>query len=100
MFDLAFLVSMASGTAVVASRIGGLPEIVTPESGVLVSPGDAVELAKTMSALWNNREQTLRVGASAWKRASQHFEVNQQSMRVAALYEELLSNEPKSGRRP
>jgi glycosyltransferase involved in cell wall biosynthesis len=46
----ALLEAMACGRSVVATRIGGPPEFVTPESGVLVDPLDVDALAEAMAA--------------------------------------------------
>jgi glycosyltransferase involved in cell wall biosynthesis len=49
-FGLALLEAMAMGRSVVATRIGGPPEFVTPGAGVLVDPTDEDELARALSA--------------------------------------------------
>ena len=54
-FGLATLEAMASGRSVVATQVGGPPEFVTPESGVLVDPG-----ASTSSSLRSPRPQRCR----------------------------------------
>jgi glycosyltransferase involved in cell wall biosynthesis len=48
-FGLATLEAMASGRSVVATRVGGPPEFVTPESGVLVDPENEEELNSALS---------------------------------------------------
>jgi glycosyltransferase involved in cell wall biosynthesis len=48
-FGLATLEAMASARSVVATRVGGPPEFVTPESGVLVDPEDDQELASALA---------------------------------------------------
>ena len=48
-FGLAVLEAMASGRSVVATRVGGPPEFVTPEAGVLVDPADEEELARALA---------------------------------------------------
>jgi glycosyltransferase involved in cell wall biosynthesis len=48
-FGLATLEAMASGRSVVATRVGGPPEFVTPESGVLVDPENEGDLASALS---------------------------------------------------
>jgi glycosyltransferase involved in cell wall biosynthesis len=48
-FGLATLEAMASGRSVLATRVGGPPEFVTPESGVLVDPLDESDLVSALS---------------------------------------------------
>jgi glycosyltransferase involved in cell wall biosynthesis len=48
-FGLALLEAMAGGRSVVATRIGGPPEFVTSEAGVLVDPTDVADLARGLS---------------------------------------------------
>jgi|WetSurMetagenome_2_1015567.scaffolds.fasta_scaffold62325_3 spore coat protein SA len=55
--------AMASGVAVVASRVGGIPEIATEGGIVLVEPGSAVQLADALQKLL--RDKDLRAGVAA-----------------------------------
>ena len=48
-FGLATLEAMASARSVVATRVGGPPEFVTPEAGVLVDPDDDDALGRALS---------------------------------------------------
>jgi glycosyltransferase involved in cell wall biosynthesis len=49
-FGQSLLEAMACGRTVVATRIGGPPEFVPPEAGILVDPLDEVELARALAA--------------------------------------------------
>jgi glycosyltransferase involved in cell wall biosynthesis len=49
-FGLALLEAMAAGRSVVATRVGGPPEFVTAEAGVLVDPTDETDLARGLAA--------------------------------------------------
>jgi glycosyltransferase involved in cell wall biosynthesis len=49
-FGLALLEGMAAGRSVVATRIGGPPEFVTPEAGALVDPTDEDDLVRGLTA--------------------------------------------------
>jgi glycosyltransferase involved in cell wall biosynthesis len=49
-FGLALLEGMAAGRSVVATRIGGPPEFVTPAAGVLVDPTAEDDLARGLAA--------------------------------------------------
>jgi len=55
--------SHALGTPVVASRIGGIPELIEDdESGLLFTPGDAEELAERMATLFANKDKCREMG--------------------------------------
>jgi glycosyltransferase involved in cell wall biosynthesis len=57
---------MASGTPVVASRIGGLAEVVVDgETGFLVEPGDLAALHDRLALLVSDRRLAARLGANA-----------------------------------
>jgi glycosyltransferase involved in cell wall biosynthesis len=44
------LEAIAAGRPLIATRVGGIPEIIGPQSGRLVAPGEAGELANAMAA--------------------------------------------------
>lgn len=71
---LAVLEAMASGCAVVASRTGALPEIVTDgQTGLLVPPGDATALASALQRLVSDPLLQARLGQGARDAAVQRF---------------------------
>lgn len=69
-FGLFALEAMAAGRPVVATRVGGLPEVVG-EAGILVPPADERALAEAILYLLHNREEAKRRGEEGQKRASQ-----------------------------
>jgi MMP alpha-(1->4)-mannosyltransferase len=71
-FSLPAVEHMASGTPLVASRTGALPEV-TGDAAVLVEPGDPEELAATLRDLLDSPEQRQRLGAQAWQRVQERF---------------------------
>lgn len=69
-----------AGMAVIATRIGGIPEIVDETSGILVEPGHPDQLAKAMMSLMHSPEllKRLRVGARvAAERFDSHVWTNE-----------------------
>jgi glycosyltransferase involved in cell wall biosynthesis len=68
--------AMASGIPVIASRVGGIPEMVDHgDTGFLVDAGDAVQLAATMETLIENPGLVSELGAKAAQRvANNSFE--------------------------
>ncbi len=85
----ALLEAMASGRSVVATRIGGPPEFVPPEAGVLVDPLDLDELARALG----QAAALPRPNAAAREAAAPH-DVRKQAARI----EEILSR-AAAGRR-
>ena len=71
-FSLPAVEHMASGTPLVASRTGALPEV-TGDAAVLVTPGDAEELAAALRRLHDSAGERERLGAAAWERVQQRF---------------------------
>jgi glycosyltransferase involved in cell wall biosynthesis len=71
------LEAMAAGLPVVASRVGGVPELVVPdETGLLVEPGDPDDLAAALLRVVRDRELRRRLGAAGRARAEQRFDVD------------------------
>jgi glycosyltransferase involved in cell wall biosynthesis len=72
-FGLVVLEAMASGKAVVASRIGGLAEVVAPdETGILVPPGDVAALREAMQRLIASPDERQRLARAALVRVAQY----------------------------
>jgi glycosyltransferase involved in cell wall biosynthesis len=76
----ALLEAMAAGRSVVATRIGGPPEFVTPEAGVLVDPldGDALVAALRSAAALPRPNDAAREAAAA-------HDVRRQAERIEAI---------------
>jgi glycosyltransferase involved in cell wall biosynthesis len=71
-FSLPAVEHMASGTPLVASRTGALPEV-TGDAAVLVTPGDAEELAAALRTLLDSPRERERLSALALARVQQRF---------------------------
>jgi starch synthase len=84
------LEAMACETAVVASRVGGIPEVVAEgETGFLVEPANPDELAARVNELVGDPELAARFGQAGRKRAVEHFSWRAIAERTAALYQGL-----------
>ncbi len=80
------LEAMASGLPVVATAVGGNPELVTDGiSGALFPPGDSVALCRALSAYAAERDLRARHGAAGRRIAEERFSV----ATMAAAYEEV-----------
>jgi len=84
------LEAMACETAVVASRIGGIPEVVVDgETGYLVEPANPEELAARINELVDDPELAARFGKAGRERAVEHFSWRAIAERTADLYRSL-----------
>ena len=90
LLGLCLLEAMASGTPVVASRTGGVPEVVRDgETGFLVPPGDVAELRDRIDLLLRNRELARRMGRAARALVLDRFTWRMTAERCLAAYENL-----------
>ncbi|HEY3732978.1 MAG TPA: glycosyltransferase family 4 protein [Streptosporangiaceae bacterium] len=71
-FSLPAVEHMASGTPLVASRTGALPEV-TGDAAVLVEPGNADELAAVLRRLCDQPGERARLGDAALRRVQERF---------------------------
>jgi len=90
-FGLVALEAMASGVPVVASDIGGIPEVVTHgETGFLASVGDTDRMAEHAIALLSDRTLCKRFSRAAVTRAAERFDHRQIVPQYETVYERLL----------
>jgi alpha-maltose-1-phosphate synthase len=89
------LEAMACGTAVVASRVGGIPEVVADgQTGLLVPPGDPAALAGALNTLIGDQDLAAAMGREGRERAATEFDWTTIAAQTAALYRELLTRPP------
>jgi glycosyltransferase involved in cell wall biosynthesis len=88
-FGQALLEGMAAGRSVVATRVGGPPEFVPPEAGVLVDPLDTSALAEAMS-----RAAELPSPNPAARAAAAGHDVRRQAEKVEAILERAARGRP------
>src|SRR5439155_20245738 len=86
------LEAMAAELPVVASSVGGLPELVVDrETGILVPPGDARKLGAALGRLIDDRELRRRLGAAGRARAETVFDLGAFRRAHVELYDEQLA---------
>jgi len=84
------LEAMACGTAVVASRVGGIPEVVADgETGLLVPPDDPAALAEAINALVRDPARAASLGRRGLERAVAEFSWASVAAQTASLYARL-----------
>ena len=84
---LVVLEAMAAARPVVASAVGGTPELVVDgETGILVPPGDVGALATALDALLADPPRARRLGEAGRRRVERAFTLEAMSGRVLAVY--------------
>jgi starch synthase len=84
------LEAMACGSAVVASAVGGIPEVVADgETGLLVPAGDEAALASAVNALVRDQARAAELGACGRQRAVAEFSWDRIAAQTAELYAQL-----------
>lgn len=84
------LEAMACGSAVVASAVGGIPEVVADgETGLLVPAGDEAALASAINALIRDPARAAMFGARGRQRAVVEFSWDRIAAQTAELYADL-----------
>ncbi len=79
------LEAMSMGTAVLATRTSGQPEVIIDGvTGVFVAPGAPAEMAEAIVALMSDRPLRARLGANARDAVLSHYNVDMYAARLAA----------------
>lgn len=85
------LQAFANGKPVVASNMGGVPEIVINNySGMLFKAGDVVELAKVTKELYENPQKVEDMGRNARKELEEEYSPDKYYQRTIELFERLI----------
>jgi glycosyltransferase involved in cell wall biosynthesis len=89
---ISILEAMARRRPVVASAVGGIPEVVTDGlDGLLVPPGDSSALADAILRLASAPELRRRMGEAGYATVAERFSIEAQVRRIEALYDEELA---------
>jgi glycosyltransferase involved in cell wall biosynthesis len=88
------LEAMAAGLPVVATAVGGIPEVVLEgKTGFLVPPRDPEALARAIERIMQNPAQGIRMGQAGRQRVKEQFTIQETVRKVEQLYNTLLSGQ-------
>ena len=87
---ISLIEAQACGLACVASRTGGIVDVIEDgKNGLLVNPGQVTDLAAALGALLSDENRRRALSAAARKSALDHFDVEDSVDRYRALFREM-----------
>lgn len=87
---IALLEGMAGGNAVVSTHVGSIPEVIGPENGIVIEPGDPDRLLQALQRLLEERELSA-IGRRNAETIAQSYSWDVVSERLATTYRELAA---------
>ena len=95
---MVMLEAMAAGTPIVATNVGGIPDLISPGEGVLVPPEDPGALAGAIRATLDDHEGATARARAAQLRQKTQFAVGPWSARYETIYRDLIAARSGTGR--
>ena len=89
---LALLQAMAMGLPCIATDVGGIPEVLDADCGILVTPGDVGSLRAAMERMIDEPGLAARLGAMARRRVAERFSLSRCADDHLRLWSEILGN--------
>ncbi len=97
-FGIVIIEAMACGKPVVASAVGGIPEIIQQgENGILVEPDDPAALADAIIRVLEDEGLRSRIGRNGVETVRKSFRCEHNGARYERLFETLLPNRKVTG---
>lgn len=91
-FGKVIIEGMACRKCVIATSVGGIPEIIRDgENGILIPPGDCRKLEQSILSIIKNDELRMRLAESGYKTAKERFAIERVVEKTENLYMELIS---------
>jgi glycosyltransferase involved in cell wall biosynthesis len=88
-FGMSLIESMATETPVVATTTGGMPEIVTDKTGLLVEPANEQALAGAILKLLGDQQLRISMGIAGRERVLEFFSWNQIASNLLSCYQQI-----------
>lgn len=91
---MSVLEAMAAGLPVVATAVGGIPDVITSEdNGLLVAPGDKSQLREALQHILRDKSLRQRISDNARQTFLNEFRAETVFRQVSSIYEQLLNSD-------
>ncbi len=90
---VSILEGMAAGKAIISTAVGGIPEVITEENGILVEPGDTDALAEAMLRCSSDVKMLEAMSQNNLEKAEQTFSIRRMHERLAEYYRQVMNHE-------
>lgn len=95
-FGMTNIESFINGKPVIASNIGGIPEIVEDNiNGLLFEPGNVEQLKECILKYWNNPDLVVEHGKNGYQKAIKQYTEEKYYQELIKVYEEVLNESKK-----
>jgi len=92
-FGLCLIEAMACGTPVIASEIGGIPEIViNKKTGLLVKPNDPQDIVTNLNHLLDNKRERQVLGLKGRNRVEKMFSMEKHCIKLMEIYSKIFES--------
>ncbi len=89
---LVYMEAMTTKTPVIGPNVGGVPEVVTEDTGFLVSPKNPEEIHKAIKAIFDNPEKSKEMGKKGNERVKNCFRKELMSKKMLEVYKETINS--------
>jgi len=91
-FPVTILEALSCETPVIATPVGGISEIIENyETGILVPPGNPIQLAEAIDYLLENEDVRLKMACEGRKLVKEQYSLENACERLCSIYEQLIS---------
>ncbi|RJP27690.1 MAG: glycosyltransferase family 1 protein [Candidatus Omnitrophota bacterium] len=92
-FGISILEAMGASLPVIASNVGGIPElVVNGETGILVEPENPERIAREVDLILGDEERAREMGRKGWERAVSEFSMTNYTANIVSAYLEVLKH--------
>jgi glycosyltransferase involved in cell wall biosynthesis len=90
-FPVTILEALSCQTPVVATPVGGVPEIIkNNETGILVPPGNSIHLAEAIDYLLENENVRLKIASEGRKLVKEQYSLENACKKLCSIYKQLI----------